>query len=101
MTMRRSRLFGALMRLFPLDFRIEHGGEIEQVFRAQRQQARREGTLGALARLWFETVRDLLRTAPRQQASLLRQDLGYPHGTLRRAPCCTLAAAKGLARPFS
>jgi hypothetical protein len=44
-----SRIFRSLLRLLPFDFRVEHGREMEQVFRAQRQGARDDGTLRAVA----------------------------------------------------
>ena len=63
---RADRLFRALLRLLPLDFRSAHGREMEQVFRAQRGDARGGGTLLTLARLWIETVQDILTTVHTQ-----------------------------------
>jgi len=94
---RASRLFRGLLRVFPIDFRVEHAREMEQVFHAQRQEARREGTTRALVWLWIDTVQDLLTTAPRQHAAMLRQDLGYARRTLRRTPAFTATAILTLA----
>ena len=91
------RIFRALLRLLPLDFRIEHGREMEQVFQAQRRDARGEGTLRAVARLWLETAHDLLTTAPRQHVAMLRQDVAYALRTLARTPAFTAAALLTLA----
>jgi hypothetical protein len=38
-----SRIFRSLLRLLPFDFRVEHGREMEQVFRAQQQGANLRG----------------------------------------------------------
>jgi hypothetical protein len=84
-----DRVFGLLLRLLPWDFRVDHGREIEQVFRAQRREMR---GLRGLLRLWGETVQDVLTTAPLQHLHLLRQDVAYAWRILRRAPGFAAAA---------
>ena len=92
-----DRLFRVLLRAFPFDFRTDHGRKMEQTFREQRREAHQEGNLRALARLWFETVRDVFTTAPSEHLTLLRQDVGYALRALRRAPIFAGAAILTLA----
>ncbi|MCA1562033.1 MAG: ABC transporter permease [Acidobacteria bacterium] len=94
---RTDRLFRALLRVFPFDFRADYGREMEQTFRDQRHEVRQEGSMAALARLWFETTRDVFTMAPREHLAIFQQDVGYALRTLRRTPVFAAAAILTLA----
>src|SRR3990172_164952 len=80
-----DRLLKFLVRLFPFDFRADHGREIEQTFRAQQRDTEREGKAG-LWRLWMEFVAGIFRTAPREHLAILRQDVAYAVRRMRQSP---------------
>jgi putative ABC transport system permease protein len=59
---RATRIYRALLRLLPFDFRSDFGPEMETVFQEQHKEAgRRNGTTGVL-RLWWETMVGIFRT---------------------------------------
>ena len=87
-----DRIFRALVRLFPFDFRSDHGRDLEQTLREQHRDAQREGGLAAFVRLWLDVARDVLTTAPREHAAILKQDVGYALRSLRRAPVFAASA---------
>src|SRR5258708_11734167 len=79
-----DRMYRAVLRLFPFDFRSEFESEMEQTFREQRHYAkRRRGTLGLLA-LWWETIAGIFTTAPAEHLSMLRQDARYALRMMRK-----------------
>jgi len=86
-----------LVRLFPLDFRSDHGRDLEQTLREQHREARREGSRHAMARLWLDVARDAFSTAPREHLAILKQDVGGALRALRRAPIFAVAAVLTLA----
>jgi putative ABC transport system permease protein len=92
-----DRIFRALLRLFPFDFRSDHGRDMEQTLRDQHLEARREGSVIALARLWLDVARDVFTTAPREHLVILKQDVGYALRALRRAPIFAVSAVLTLA----
>ena len=60
---RSERVYGALLSVYPRDFRAAYGSQMVQVFGDLcREQRERAGLIG-LALLWARTVLDLLRTA--------------------------------------
>ena len=89
----QNRLFRALLRLLPAEFRGDYGGEMESTFRAERRAAR--GL--PLARLWASTVADLFRTAPAEHWDVLVQDARFALRTMRARPALTAAAVLTLA----
>ena len=79
-----DRLFRAVLRLFPSEFRGDFGDEMSADFRDQRRDAwRAHGTRG-LVRVWLSTIADALRRAPREQMALLTEDATFAGRMMRK-----------------
>jgi putative ABC transport system permease protein len=89
-----DRVFRALLKLLPAEFRGDYQREIEATFRAERREAR--GT-AALARVWIATLADVFRTAPAEHVDILVRDVRYTTRLLTRRPVLALAATVTLA----
>jgi putative ABC transport system permease protein len=94
--MSHIRWFRRLLRLLPSDFQADYARDMERTFLAQQRDARAHGTGGVMT-LWWETIYDLVRTAPRQHVDQLAQDVSYAVRSLRSRPAATLAAVATLA----
>src|SRR5579871_1568522 len=79
-----DRLYAALLRLFPFDFRSDFGDQMEQTFREQRDEAERRNDRPGLLRLWWETISGIFSTAPREHLSILGQDIRYALRMMRK-----------------
>ena len=88
---RGDRIYRALLRVLPFDFRSEFGGDMEDAFREQRADTAREGNL-SLLRMWWTTIADILRMAPREHASVLGQDTRFALRMMGRNLGFTVAA---------
>jgi putative ABC transport system permease protein len=92
------RFFRRLVRvLFPESFRVDYGSELERTFHAQQRDAEQQGGGRAIVRLWWETLVDLIRTAPREHVGQLRQDVLYALRMMARTPSFTAIALVTLA----
>jgi predicted permease len=87
---RGERWYQRLLRLYPRDFRDEFGGEMTRLYRDRRREEPRWS-------LWCSLVVDLVRTAPSEHLSMLRQDLRDACRGLWRTPVITAAAVLTLA----
>ncbi len=87
-----DRIYRALLRLLPFDFRTEFGSEMEVVFQEQRAATRRQRGLMQRFKLWWGTFAGLVSLAPREHLSILRQDAGYALRLMRKDPAYAVAA---------
>ena len=88
-----GRLFRALLRVLPAEFRADYGAEMEATFRAEAAEARGARRLG----LWAATMADLARTAPAEHLDILVRDVRFAWRGMRRHPVHTAAAVLTLA----
>jgi predicted permease len=89
---RSARLYRALLKLLPFDFRSDFGPEMETVFQEQHKEAGRRNGTGGVLRLWWETIVGIFRTAPGEHLAMFRQDAGFALRMMRKNPGFTLAA---------
>ncbi|HLK62594.1 MAG TPA: ABC transporter permease [Bryobacteraceae bacterium] len=92
-----DRLYGALLRLLPYEFRLEFGSDMEETFRLQRMETERDYGFHAVLRMWGATIADIVRMAPREHVSVLAQDAAYALRMMRKNPGYTSAAVMILA----
>ena len=92
-----KKIFRSLLRVLPADFQSEYGGEMERTFEDQSRDARERGDMAGITMLWWETIRGIFQTAPREHWEILKQDLTYAGRMMRKNPGFTLMAVVILA----
>jgi predicted permease len=78
-----ERVFTALLRLLPGEFRDRFSGEMQTLFDDQRRDARQGGPT-AHARFWWDTASGLVITAVREHGEILSQDVDYALRMMRK-----------------
>jgi putative ABC transport system permease protein len=78
-----TRVFRALLSLYPGEFRDEYGRELAMVFADRYQDAT---GLPQRIRVCFEAISGLLREAPREHLGLLMNDFRFAARSMRRSP---------------
>src|SRR5262249_60276541 len=71
-----ERVYRAILRLFPSEFRAEFGEEMSGDFREQYTAARGRRD-ASVVRLWTRTLGDFIRRAPAEHGDVLRRDVTY------------------------
>ena len=89
---RATRVYRALLRLLPFDFRSDFGPAMETAFLEQHREAGRQNGAAGVPRLWWETIVGIFRTAPGEHLAMFRQDAGFALRMMRKSPGFTLAA---------
>jgi len=83
-TPRYQKLFRALLRLLPFDFRADYGGEMEGVFRDQHRELESRGGAMDFLRLWGEAITGIFQAAPGEHWNILKQDTVYAFRMMRK-----------------
>jgi len=78
-----QRVFRALLRALPADFRANFGHEMEGVFAEQKRDVDERGGPLDFLRLWWETFSGIFHTAPREHWDILKQDCSYAFRMMR------------------
>ena len=92
-----QRLFRALVRVLPFDFRTNYEGEMEGVFWAQHREVEQRGGFLDALQLWKETLFGIFTTAPREHWQILTSDCAYAFRMMRKNLGFTLVAILTLA----
>jgi putative ABC transport system permease protein len=79
-----QRVFRALLRALPADFRANFGHEMEGVFAEQKRDVDERGGPLDFLRLWWETLSGIFHTAPREHWDILKQDCSYACRMMRK-----------------
>lgn len=85
-----ERVYRRLLRLYPREFADEYGNEMAALY---RDRAREQSRLS----LWLELLVDIARTAPREQLSMLMQDVRHAFRVFKQTPVVTGGAILTLA----
>ena len=87
-----DRFYRGLLRILPFDFRSEFGDDMEETFREQRAATvQRQGSMGVF-RMWWATIVDIVRMAPREHLSVLSHDTRFALRMMLKNRAYTLAA---------
>ena len=87
-----DRCYRALLRILPFDFRMEFEGEMQEVFREQRADIQQKRGTRALLQMWWATIVDIFRMAPREHWSVIAQDTKFAVRMMQKNPGFTFAA---------
>jgi putative ABC transport system permease protein len=91
------RAFRGLLKILPFDFRANFGGEMEQVFVEQKREVEQRGGPMDFARLWWEALTGIFRTAPHEHWEILKHDSAYAIRMLQKSPWFSVTAILTLA----
>jgi putative ABC transport system permease protein len=87
----RDRLFRAVLRLYPEEFRERFGRDMTDAYRDARRDAAGQGRTGVVS-FWLDVAIDAFVRAPGEHMQMMLYDLRYAARGLRRSPLFALVA---------